>query len=201
MAAQCIALNTTAERDILGCRVNKMGRCIPDIMTHFQATIQQIMPEQTPEANLEEAIAGREEARLIYLGVAHGLTVSHSQFQKHGAYLLENSDLSGFSRQEQRVLSAMVRGHRRKFPNPVFESLPSDLVTCTKQLCILLRLSVLNHRARPSAARPIPRLEVEEKRISLVFPEEWIKHHPLTRAELEQEGQYLESAGYLLRFS
>ncbi|MCU7905793.1 MAG: exopolyphosphatase [Candidatus Thiodiazotropha sp. (ex Epidulcina cf. delphinae)] len=145
----------------------------------------------------------RYYAMLAWAARVHeiGLTVSHSQFQKHGAYLLENSDLSGFSRQEQRALSAMVRGHRRKFPSTVFDNLPSDLVTCTKRLCILLRLSVLNHRARSSAARPIPRLEVEEKRISLVCPEGWIKHHPLTRAELQQESQYLESAGYLLRFS
>ncbi|MEJ2611217.1 MAG: exopolyphosphatase [Candidatus Thiodiazotropha sp.] len=130
-----------------------------------------------------------------------GLTVSHSQFQKHGAYLIENSDLSGFSRQEQRGLSALVRGHRRKFPNAIFEQLPSELVTSTKQLCILLRLSVLSHRARSPAAKPMPRLEVEGKHISLVFPEDWIKHHPMTRAELEQEALYLESAGYLLRFS
>ncbi|MCG8124083.1 MAG: exopolyphosphatase, partial [Candidatus Thiodiazotropha taylori] len=56
-------------------------------------------------------------AMLTWAAKVHeiGLTVAHSQFQKHGAYLIENSDLSGFSRQEQRVLSAMVRGHRRKF--------------------------------------------------------------------------------------
>ncbi|MES9854122.1 MAG: hypothetical protein ABW170_20095 [Candidatus Thiodiazotropha sp. L084R] len=130
-----------------------------------------------------------------------GLTVSHSQFQKHGAYVIENSDLSGFSRQEQRVLAAMVRGHRRKFPTSIFEQLPSDVIACTKHLCILLRLSVLSHRARSPIAKPIPRLEVEENRISLVYPEDWISHHPLTRAELEQEAGYLETAGYLLRFS
>ncbi len=130
-----------------------------------------------------------------------GLTVSHSQFQKHGAYLLEKSDLSGFSLQEQRVLAALVRGHRRKFPGSVFDTLPTEVVNCTKQLCILLRLSVLTHRARSSAAKPLPRLEVEENRISLVFAESWLAHHPLTRKELEQEAVYLESANYLLRFS
>ena len=145
----------------------------------------------------------RYSAMLTWAARVHeiGLTVSHSQFQKHGAYLIENSDLSGFSRQEQRVLAAMVRGHRRKFPTAIFEQLPSEVITCTKQLCILLRLSVLSHRARSPGAKPMPRLEVEGKHISLVFPEDWISHHPLTRAELEQEALYLESAGYRLRFS
>ncbi|MET0049950.1 MAG: exopolyphosphatase [Candidatus Thiodiazotropha sp.] len=130
-----------------------------------------------------------------------GLTVSHSQFQKHGAYLLENSDLSGFSRQEQAVLAALVRGHRRKLPTSVFEQLPKEVITCTIQLCILLRLAVLSHRARSTSAKPMPRLEVEDNRISLVFPQDWINHHPLTQAELLQEAAYLEPAGYLLRFS
>ncbi|MES9972454.1 MAG: exopolyphosphatase [Candidatus Thiodiazotropha sp.] len=145
----------------------------------------------------------RYEAMLSWAAKVHeiGLTVSHSQFQKHGAYLLEKSDLSGFSLQEQKVLAALVRGHRRKFPTAIFEALAKDVVSCTKLLCILLRLSVLTHRARSAVAKPIPRLEVEDHKISLVFPEDWIAHHPLTRKELEQEASYLEAAGYLLRFS
>jgi len=130
-----------------------------------------------------------------------GLTVSHSGFQKHGGYLVENSDLSGFSRQEQQVLATLIRGHRRKFPSAVFEALPSDVVLCTKQLCILLRLSVLLHRARSPVAKPMARLEAEENRLSLVFPETWLEDHPLTRLELVQEAAYLKSAGFLLRFS
>jgi exopolyphosphatase/guanosine-5'-triphosphate,3'-diphosphate pyrophosphatase len=130
-----------------------------------------------------------------------GLTVSHSQFHKHGAYLVENSDLSGFSRQEQQVLAALIRGHRRKFPNSIFEALPSDIVTCTKQLCVLLRFSVLLHRARSPVIKPQARLEADENRLSLVFPENWLEQHPLTRLELVQEATYLESAGFLLRFS
>jgi exopolyphosphatase / guanosine-5'-triphosphate,3'-diphosphate pyrophosphatase len=99
------------------------------------------------------------------------------------------------------VLAAMIRGHRRKFPNSVFDSLPSDVIACTKQLCILLRLSVLLHRARSLVVKPMARLEAEENRLSLVFPETWLEGHPLTRIELTQEAAYLESAGFLLRFS
>ncbi|MES9940188.1 MAG: exopolyphosphatase [Candidatus Thiodiazotropha sp. 6PLUC2] len=166
----------------------------------IKETAQSLLEQAKRSWHLE---APKYSAMLNWAARVHeiGLTVSHSQFQKHGAYVIENSDLSGFSRQEQRVLAAMVRGHRRKFPTSIFEQLPSDVITCTKQLCILLRLSVLSHRARSPVAKPIPRLEVEENRISLVYPEDWINHHPLTRTELEQEAGYLESAGYLLRFS
>src|SRR6185437_16542560 len=43
-----------------------------------------------------------------------GLDVSHSGYHRHGAYLLENADMPGFSREEQRLLARMVGGHRRK---------------------------------------------------------------------------------------
>ncbi|MCP1315381.1 exopolyphosphatase, partial [Halomonas sp. 707D7] len=53
-----------------------------------------------------------------------GLAISHSQFHRHGAYLLEHSDLAGFSRPEQRLLAHLVRAHRRKFPVKEWQALP-----------------------------------------------------------------------------
>jgi len=45
-----------------------------------------------------------------------GLSLAHTRFHKTGAYLIENSDLPGFSLQEQKLLAALVRSHRRKYP-------------------------------------------------------------------------------------
>ncbi|MDX1805078.1 MAG: exopolyphosphatase, partial [Alcanivorax sp.] len=53
-----------------------------------------------------------------------GLAVSHSQFHKHGAYLVTNSDLPGFSRQEQQAVALLVRGHRRKVPLSLLQEVP-----------------------------------------------------------------------------
>ncbi len=53
-----------------------------------------------------------------------GLAISHSQFQKHGAYLVEHSDLMGFNQDEQLLLALLVRGHRRKLPVAELELLP-----------------------------------------------------------------------------
>ncbi len=145
----------------------------------------------------------RYSAMLSWAARIHevGLAVSHSQFHKHGAYLIENADLSGFSRQEQRGLAALIRGHRRKFPSSVFESLPSDLVLCTKQLCVLLRLAVLLHRSRSAVATPHALLSAEGNQLNLEFPEDWLNNHPLTQAELEQEADNLKAAGFSLKFS
>ncbi len=54
-----------------------------------------------------------------------GLAVSHSSYHKHGGYLLEYADLPGFSTEEQRWLSVLVRTHRQKISTKLFSLLDS----------------------------------------------------------------------------
>jgi exopolyphosphatase/guanosine-5'-triphosphate,3'-diphosphate pyrophosphatase len=145
----------------------------------------------------------RYPAMLSWAAQLHeiGLSVAHGQFHKHGAYLLENADLSGFTRQEQQVLAALVRGQRRRFPVALFEQLPEELVLCAKQIGVLLRLAVLLHRSRSPAGRPDVRLRVENGRLQLAFPEGWLAAHPLSRAELKKEARYLKEAGFKLKYA
>ncbi len=127
-----------------------------------------------------------------------GLVIAHSQYQKHGAYLLANSDLPGFSRQDQALLAALVRGHRRKLPLEVFRALPEAVRPRAESLCILLRLAVLLHRNRSSRALPEVRAEVKKHRLVLCFPDAWLDGHALTLADLERERAYLKAMGLAL---
>jgi exopolyphosphatase/guanosine-5'-triphosphate,3'-diphosphate pyrophosphatase len=129
-----------------------------------------------------------------------GLAVAHSQYQKHGAYLVGNADLSGFTRQEQQVLAALVLGHRRKFPLEVFLDLPSGVRCCARRLCVLLRLAVLMHRGRSPDTTPEPILTTDDETLTLRFPAGWLDQHPLTRLELEEEGERLLAGGLTLDF-
>jgi exopolyphosphatase/guanosine-5'-triphosphate,3'-diphosphate pyrophosphatase len=128
-----------------------------------------------------------------------GLTVAHSQYQKHGAYLLENSDLSGFSRQEQRILAALVRGHRRKFPLAYFTVLPDAVTDPAIRLCIILRMAALLHRSRDDTTLPDIEVSGDPGCLVLMFPDGWLKEHPLTRAELKREKHYLKPVGIKLK--
>jgi len=130
-----------------------------------------------------------------------GLAISHSQFQKHGAYILANADLPGFSQQQQAILAALVRGHRRKLPIDVFEALPETTRDCARRLCVLLRLAVLLHRGRSCAAQPGVRLSTGGSALTLAFPDGWLEHRPLTRFELEEEASYLKAGGFSLAFA
>ena len=119
-----------------------------------------------------------------------GLAIAHSQYHVHGAYVLEHSDIAGFSRQEQQVLAALVRSHRRGVPKSTFDALPDRLLLSSRRKAALLRLAVLLHR--PHDSDDIPRLELSAKgnRLQLVLERDWIESRPLLRADLlaEKEG-------------
>ncbi len=127
-----------------------------------------------------------------------GLAVSHSHFQKHGAYLLRNADLSGFTRDEQSVLAALVLGHRRKFPVQAFTPLPQALQDSARRLCVILRLAVLLHRGRSLATKPNPEAKAHNDTLRITFPKRWLDDHPLPRIELEHEAQRLAAGGIFL---
>lgn len=130
-----------------------------------------------------------------------GLAIAHSQFHKHGAYLLQHSDLSGFSRQQQSVLAVLVRSHRRKFPMIEFRLLPDSLQQPLIYLAVLIRLSVLLNHSRPDEAITCVEIKVEEKQINLQFPENWLEENPLMQTDLELESQYISGSGLTLAFS
>ncbi|KAA0876198.1 exopolyphosphatase [Nitrincola tapanii] len=128
-----------------------------------------------------------------------GLTISHNRFHRHSAYLLQHSDLAGFSHPEQQMLAFLVRSHRRKLPKEELKLLPNEVQTPCLQLALLLRLAVILHRSRSKARLPALRLQVEEQKLHLTFPPGWLKHHPLTQADLEEEIEHLRQIDYKLK--
>jgi exopolyphosphatase/guanosine-5'-triphosphate,3'-diphosphate pyrophosphatase len=124
-----------------------------------------------------------------------GLVIAHSQYHQHGAYVLENSDIAGFSRQEQQVLASLVRTHRRGVPKTAFDALPDRLLLSAKRKAALLRLAVLLHRAHE--ADPIPRLELtaDGDELRLVVQRDWIESRPLLKSDLIGEPEDMQGLG------
>lgn len=147
-------------------------------------------------------LSERQERLLVWAARLHeiGLSINHSQHQKHGAYLLRHLDMPGFSRGEQEHLAFLVRAHRRKWPRPEFEALAPEDRPELLHLAVLLRLAVLLHRSRSPAAAPGFEIDWREDGVRLRFPEHWLEQHALTQADLEQEASYLKAAGVRLRF-
>jgi exopolyphosphatase/guanosine-5'-triphosphate,3'-diphosphate pyrophosphatase len=163
-----------------------------------EATVRDFL-EQTRETwRLEEPLAHlalKWAARLHEIG----LDVSHSGYHRHGAYLLENADMPGFPREEQRILARLVGAHRRKLALDGVEELVPPWDRSVVYLILLLRLAVLLHRGRSATALPPIELSVTPRSLEVRFPARWLKDHPLTSADLQQEVDYLRAGGYRLR--
>jgi len=137
---------------------------------------------------------------LAWAGRLHevGLAVSYSGHHKHGSYLVANSDLSGFSIEEQDVLARLVAGHRRKIRSEVLDGLDDRDHRIVTRLLVLLRLAVSLHRSRGLLLPPVPTLGLSGSVLRLVFPPAWIAAHPLTRADLEAESALISALGVRL---
>ncbi|MGR8947848.1 MAG: exopolyphosphatase [Gammaproteobacteria bacterium] len=129
-----------------------------------------------------------------------GRSIAHSQYQKHGEYLLANMDMPGFARGEQRRLAALVRLHRRKLSDSVLATFAGQWREKISKLTVLLRLSVVLHRRRSVLDLPGIKIKTESKTIKLTFPSGWLDEHPLTEADLSQEAAYLKAANFKLKF-
>jgi exopolyphosphatase/guanosine-5'-triphosphate,3'-diphosphate pyrophosphatase len=127
-----------------------------------------------------------------------GLAIAHSQHHVHGAYLIEHSDIAGFSRQEQQMLAAMVRNQRRSIGMGAIAALPERMVPAALRCTVLLRLAALLHRSHEAAALPPMELRAGERSLQLRLPRSWLDGHALTRADLETERDYLDSVGIKL---
>lgn len=166
--------------------------------TRVEATALALLKQVATSWNLTEPLAERAlgwAARLHEIG----LDVSHSQYQKHGAYLLEHADMPGFPREEQRLLAFLVGAHRRKIAAAAAEDLLPPWDERAQYLRLVLRLAVLLHRGRGASELPAIKLATRGRALTAEFPRSWLKEHPLTVADLMQEVEYWKAADFRLR--
>ena len=128
-----------------------------------------------------------------------GLDVAHNGYHRHGAYLLDNADMPGFAHEEQHLMARLVGNHRRKLMLEHLEDLIPPWDRLALYLIVLLRLSVLLHRGRSAAALQSIELTARARTLEIRFPYHWLREHPLTAADLQQEIDYLRPQGLRLR--
>lgn len=130
-----------------------------------------------------------------------GLAVSFAGYAEHGAYLIRNTDLPGFSRDDQALLALLVAAHRGK-PKPLRRALekpPAHASKLAARLTTLLRLAVRLHRGRSSEVPVAPTLRVQDRTLTLGFEKGWLAAHPMTRKDLEREVERLAGLGVKLK--
>jgi exopolyphosphatase/guanosine-5'-triphosphate,3'-diphosphate pyrophosphatase len=139
----------------------------------------------------EEAIK-----RLLRAAQLHevGSAVSHGDYHKHSAYLIEYGDLPGFSTSDQKNVAELVlgqRGNLRKVSALLEEPERAAAV-------LALRLAVILHHARRDVVCERWTLRFARS-IELGLEGTWLDQHPLTRHLLEEEAEQWQKVG--VRFS
>ncbi len=116
-----------------------------------------------------------------------GLAISHGGYHRHGAYLLQHSDIPGFSQIDQNHLSHLVGHHRRKIRG-------DDKLEVLKfggqkllSLCLLLRLAVLLNHSRSDEMLPAIELKVSDAQQWQLNVSGDAKQWPLLVADLLDE--------------
>jgi len=124
-----------------------------------------------------------------------GISVAHSGYHKHSAYILGNADMPGFSRMEQERLSLLTLAHRGAI-GKARESVV-ELPDCA--LLFALRLATLFHRSRSDIEWPQLEVRLGNTEFELLIEEGWLERNPLTDTALAAEIEQWATFGFDLR--
>jgi len=127
-----------------------------------------------------------------------GLNISHSNYPDHSGYIVEQSDMPGFSREMQNTLGLMMRLQRGKLRMDLIENMPR-LPEHFELILLLLRLAIILERSRDWDGQRKLKLKLKNRKLKLKFPKKYLKHHPLTKADLKQEKLEVARLGYTLK--
>lgn len=143
---------------------------------HF---LRQLRPRE------DAAEAQRQQRELAWAAQLHeiGSRISHSDYHKHGAYILENADAPGFTQPELHRLGLLVLGHRGKL-----RKLEADLADeLFAQQLLALRLAVILCHARRDPQLRGLRLARQARSLSLALPAAWAAAYPQSAHLLREE--------------
>lgn len=118
-----------------------------------------------------------------------GLAISHGGYHRHGAYLLQHSDVPGFSQVDQARLSLLVGQHRRKLREDAQVLVLRSGGVRLQALCLVLRLAVLLHHSRSDQQLPVVKLCVQSEQQWLFTVLGCAADWPLLVSDLQDETQ------------
>ena len=144
----------------------------------------------------------RSQRKLAWAAQLHevGSQISHSDYHKHGAYILDNADTPGFALPELHRLSQLVLGHRGKLRK--LEADFEDRVFVQQLMCLRLAVILCHARRDPEleglqlqGAIGLGRLFV------LTCPARWAAAFPQSAHLLREEVVAWQKTSWALEFS
>ena len=130
-----------------------------------------------------------------------GMAIAHKHFNRHSAYLLRNTDLPGFSQEEQEELALLTLGHRGKLDANLLAEIAASDNSRLLYLLVIIRLASSFKYVEQLEQLPDFSVMGSQHTLTLDFPEGWLQAHPLTAYELHSEQRLLAKVGLQLAIS
>lgn len=126
-----------------------------------------------------------------------GTHISHTDYHKHGAYILDNADAPGFAQPELHRLSLLVLGHRGKLKKLSDTLVDTDFL---HQL-LALRLAVIVCHARRAPNTQDLALKRTSEGFELQANHPWQNAYPQSKYLLQEEAIAWQKMGVSLRLT
>ncbi len=131
-----------------------------------------------------------------------GLHIGVQGYHRHGAYILQHSEIRGLSPKAKEALVMLVRCHRRTWPSGLQTEGERLGYRQLADVLISVRLAVILERSHTDLHSPegvvLSRVDSE---LVLRLPTGWLAAHPLSADELSQEQHLLKGQGINLRLA
>lgn len=139
-------------------------------------------------AGLPDTESERSQRNLTWAAQLHeiGSQISHSDYHKHGAYILDNADTPGFAAHELHHLGLLVLGHRGKLRK--LEADFEDRLFVQQLLCLRLAVILCHARRDPDLKGLQLKWDAEpERRFLLNCRPGWAEAFPQSAYLLQEE--------------
>jgi exopolyphosphatase / guanosine-5'-triphosphate,3'-diphosphate pyrophosphatase len=130
-------------------------------------------------------VLARHERKLAWAATLHeiGSHISHSDYHKHGAYILDHADAPGFAQPELHRLSLLVLGHRGKLRK--LEADFDDELFIHQLIC--LRIAVILCHARRDPDLQGLQLRSADRQLTMSMRPDWATAYPQSAHLLREE--------------
>lgn len=207
LGIQRMALSDSALRE--GLLYDLLGRIehhdtrdatVRQFMKRYHVDRQQAMRvEELSAAFLEQLAEGQPmdlAGALQFLGWAArlheiGLAIAHNGYHKHGAYIISNADMPGFSRADQAKLGVLVHAQRHSLGKVA----PQVADPAEWSMILALRLAILFYRNRVEAQLPRFELRRSGKSFALRLDKAWLAENLLVETMLAAEAREWKAVG------
>ncbi len=142
-----------------------------------QRLYKSLFPNSGPLDELRHALSWASDLHEV------GMSISSNGYHKHGAYILNNADMPGFSKVDQTTVAMLVLAHTGKLGKI------QSLVKSEEQwmAVLALRLSALLCRRREDVEALALSVAIKNHTIVAKVNRDWLAKHPLTDFSLHAE--------------